>query len=159
MDTNSPRSKDYLSDIERRLEAWRPGTEGLDGAAMLFAAGVAAGRSQRARFLIPALCGLFAALAAAAVFWGWTERVERMALAGRIQELATTAESKPMPFVSTPLPSYEPSPDDYFHLRLRLERDPNHWLTSIGITDSQPLIPPPDPAIYKVRPRNGIVEP
>ena len=64
MDSHSP-NPDDLSEIERRLSVWRPNAEGLNRDAMLYAAGLAAGKAERGRLLWPALCGFLAVFAAA----------------------------------------------------------------------------------------------
>src|SRR5262245_2702578 len=80
MDTPFPRHEDDLNDVERRLAAWQPDSGRLDTDAMLFAAGLAAGRRGRGRFLWPALCVVLTLQAAGLGVWGLSERAERLAL-------------------------------------------------------------------------------
>ncbi len=94
MVTHAPDNDDALSDLERRLTGWRPDSAGLDADAMLFAAGLAAGRQRRGRLLGPSLCGLLAALAAGLGAWGLTERAERQELATRLR-LRTRHSAQP----------------------------------------------------------------
>jgi hypothetical protein len=130
MDTHSD-NPDELSGVEERLAHWRPGSGGLDADAMLFAAGLAAGRRGRHRFVAPALCGLMAVAAVSLGAWGMRERAERLALAGRLDQLTASAGPGQAPAVAALAePSYTPSPDDYFHLRRHIEQDPNRWLAS-----------------------------
>src|SRR5439155_10166786 len=80
MDIHTPNHQDDLSDVERRLSGWRPRVEGLDADAMLFAAGLAAGRRGRVVFVVSALGGLLAIVAAGLGVWALSERSERQML-------------------------------------------------------------------------------
>jgi hypothetical protein len=158
MDADTPRREDDLSEVERRLAGWRPGAEGLDADAMLFAAGLAAGRRGWGRLLGPALCGLLAALAAGLGAWGLSERAERQALAGRLRERAPKPGAPPATAVAVvPAPSYEPSPGDYLSLRRRMEQDPGGWLAPPQPAGPQALgPPPPEPAVLRLGQRDGL---
>jgi hypothetical protein len=157
MDTHSPGREDDLSNCERRLANWQPAAGNLDADAMLFAAGRAAGRRRRAPMLWPTLCALLAAQAAGLGVWGLWERAERVTLAGRLPEraLASTMPQAP-PVVERPEPRYSPSPDDYFHLRRRLEQEPGRWLASAQTVETQVIgSPPPPPSILRAGQQDG----
>jgi hypothetical protein len=124
MDAHSPRDKDDLNDVERRLAGWRPAAAGLDADAMLFAAGQAAAPRGRGRLLWPALCAVLTIQAAVLGAWGLSERAERQLLASRLREQVPSGKLPPADMVA----SYTPSPNDYFHLRRQAEEDPNPWL-------------------------------
>jgi hypothetical protein len=158
MDPNTPRREDDLSDVERRLTGWRPRAEGLDADAMLFAAGLAAGRRGRGRLLLPALCGLLAALAAGLGAWGLDEHAERQALAARLRQRAPTPGVPPAAHVAVaPKPSYEPSPTDYLSLRRRMEQDPGGWLAPPEPAGPKaPGPPPPEPPVFRLGQRDGL---
>jgi len=161
MDAHTPRHEDDLSAVERRLAGWRPRAEGLDADAMLFAAGLAAGRRGWGRLLVPALCGLLAALATGLGAWGLSERAEREAMASRLRQHAPTPGAPPATAVALlPEPSYTPSPDDYFHLRQRVLQDPGRWLAfSEPAGPPAPGPPPPGPAILRAGQRDGLLDP
>jgi hypothetical protein len=160
MGAPSPHNQDDLSDVERRLADWRPASAGLDADAMLFAAGQATARRGRGRLLWPALCVLLAGQAAVLGAWGLSERTERLALASRLHEAAPEPNAPPATAVAVlPKSSYAPSPDDYFHLRLRTEQDLDRWLTSQAHTDPPAPGPlPPAPAIPKAGQRDGLFD-
>jgi len=152
MDMHTPRNEDDLSDLERRLSGWRPGADGLDADAMLFAAGLAARRRGRGRFLVPALCGLLAIASVGLGAWGWTERAERQILAQLLDE--RLREPSVPPALAVPVPSessYTLSPVAYLRLRRQMEEDPNRWLASLPLPGAEPLEPPPpQPDIFRV---------
>jgi hypothetical protein len=157
MDTNTPGHEDNLNALEHLLSGWRPGDEGLDADAMLFAAGLAAGQRGRARFVAPVLCGLLAVLALALGLWGLHERSERQALASRLHEQVPAPRAAP-PVGSDvdPASSYEPSANDYLSMRRRMEDDPGGWLAYMQPVGHQPPgRPPPQPAILTPRPVDG----
>jgi hypothetical protein len=151
MDAHPSRREDDLSALERRLAGWRPGAEGLDADAMLFAAGLAAGRRGRGRLLAAALCGLLTALAAGLGAWGLSERAERQILASRLQQ-APAPRPSPTTGSGAPPETYEPSPADYLSLRRRLEQDPDGWLAA-GQTPGPQALGPPPPAPVLPTPR------
>jgi hypothetical protein len=160
VDAHTPRGEDELSEVERRLTGWRPGAEGLDADAMLFAAGLAAGQREWGRRLAPALCGFLAALAAGLGAWGLSERAGRLVLVGRLPERAPAPSAPPVTAVAVlPESSYTPSPDDYIHLRRRAEQDPGRWLASAQPTGTRALGPPlPEPAIFRAGQRDGLLD-
>jgi hypothetical protein len=158
MDTHS-HNQDDLSATERRLSGWRPGAEGLDAGAMLFAAGLAAGQRGRSRLLWPALCLVLAGLAVGLGVWGLSERAERRALASRLREPTPTpsaprATDVPMVAESSTLPA-----DGYFQLRRQAEQDLGHWLASRQSAGAQHVgPPPPQPAILRAGQWNGLLD-
>lgn len=160
MDPHPPRHEADLRDIERRLAGWQPapGTPGAD--AMLFAAGLAAGRRGRGRLLWPALCALLAVQAAGLVVWGLSERAERQALANQLRERLPGRSVPATTFVAiVPEPTYTPSPDDYFHLLRRAEQDPGRWLASLPPAAPPALgPPPPQPVILRAGQRDGLLD-
>jgi len=159
MDQHSPRREDDLSEIELRLASWQPSTERLDTDAMLFAAGRAAGWRGRTRLLWPALCAFLAVQAAGLGAWGLSERAERLALADRPPERAPTPTA-PAPTAVAVLPeaSYTPSPNDYLHLRRRVEQDSGRWLVSAQPAGGKAPGPPTEPAILSAGQRYGLID-
>jgi hypothetical protein len=159
MDPRPPSREDDLSDCERRLADWQPAPGNLNADAMLFAAGCAAGRRKGVPLLWPVVCALLVAQAAGLGLWGLSERAERVALAGRLHERAPASNVPQPPAVAdSSEPRYTPSPDDYFHLRRRLERDPSRWLASAQPAGTQAIEPPP-PAILRAGQRNDPLAP
>jgi hypothetical protein len=150
MDPHSPNSDD-LSEIERRLSVWRPNAEGLNREAMLYAAGLAAGKAGRGRLLWPALCSLLAVIAVALGAWGFNERSECQFLIGRLHERTPPSAATPTnALVAAPQSASATSPDSYLNLRRQLEQDPGRWLASRESTAPTALGPaPPEPAILR----------
>jgi hypothetical protein len=147
MDTHS-NQQDDLSDLERRLSGWRPEVEGLSDQAVLFAAGIAAGRAGRSRIIWPGLCGLLAVLAAGLGAWGFNERAERQFLISQLPERAPVTSSTPASTDIYPSESSTPAPDGYFNLRRQMEQDPGRWLASNEAVGTQaPRFPPAGPAV------------
>ena len=160
MDAHIPHHEDDLSDLERRLAGWHPTSEGLHADTMLFAAGLAAGRRGPGHLLWPALSVVLAVQAAGLGVWGLLERAERQTMASRLRELAPIRSSPPETAVAVhPESLYTPSPDDYFHLRVRMEQDPGRWLALFSPTGSQAVgPPPPEPMILRVGQRDGLFD-
>lgn len=160
MDADTPRREDDLSEVERRLAGWQPAAGNLDADAMLFAAGRAAGRRGRGALLWPALCALLVVQAAGLGVWGLSEHTERLALAGSLRERTPAPNMPTSPGVAVlPESSYTPSPDDYFHLRRRVEQDPGRWLASLQHEGTQAPGPPsPKPAIFTAGQRDGLLD-
>jgi hypothetical protein len=161
MHAHTPGDKDELKDCERRLASWRPAEQGLDADAMLFAAGLAAGRQGRGRLLWPAVCLLLAVQAVGLAAWGLRERAERRALANVLRQPSPTSNvPQTAPQDRVPPPSYTPSPGDYVSVRRLIEQDPNRWLASLASIDPQsPGAPPPEPFILRSHPREGLLDP
>jgi hypothetical protein len=150
MDAHTPDHEDDLSADERRLAAWQPAAGSLDTDAMLFEAGRAVGRGGRGRLLWPALCAFLAVQSVALAVWGLSERAERQALASRLREPAPEPGTSPTPVAVLPGPASVPAPDDYAHLRRRMEQDPSRWLAALQPTGPQSVgPPPPEPAIFR----------
>ncbi len=159
MDAHAPRREDDLSAVEQRLTGWRPGADGLDADAMLFAAGLAAGRRGSGRLLAPVLCGVLAALAAGLGAWGLSERAERRALADRLRSAPTPGAAPAPAVVDVPAPPRESPSAGYLSLRRRMEQDPGGWLDRPPPPGRKaPEPPPPAPPILTVRPPNGLFE-
>jgi hypothetical protein len=155
MQPNIPQREDDLNNVEQRLAGWLPAADGLSADALLYAAGLAAGR--RGRFVWPALCVVLLAQAVGLGTWGFSERAERRALASRLDERAPEPGRSPeTAIVDLPAPAYTPSPNDYLQLRLRAEQDPDGWL-AVSYPRSQQAIgpPPPEPAILRGGQRDG----
>jgi len=161
MDTHKPRREDDLSNLESRLSGWRPGSEGLDADAMLYAAGVAAGSSKLGGLGGTALlCGVLMLLALGLGAWGWNEHAERLALAGRIRGSAPSPIVAPVNAVVVPEePSYTPMPGDYFSLRRQLEQDPIGLLAlAQPVVPQSPGPPPPAPPVLKAGQIDGFLK-
>jgi hypothetical protein len=150
MDPHSP-NPDDLSEIERRLSVWRPSAEGLNRDAMLYAAGLAAGKAGRGRLLWPTLCSLLAVFAAALGAWGLNERAECRFLVSRLHERTPSSAASPTnALVAAPHSAFVASPDSYLNLRRQLEQDPGRWLASRDSTGPAAIGPaPPEPAILR----------
>jgi hypothetical protein len=154
MDANDPRREDDLSEFERRLAGWRPASAGPGADAMLFAAGLAAGRRGRGPLLWPALCALLAVQAAGLTAWALAERGERRALAARLSE-----QAPPNAVATLPAPTYTPAPSDYFSLRRLVEQDTDRSAAvSEGAGPQTPEPPPPGPAILSAGQRDYLFE-
>jgi hypothetical protein len=161
MDAHTPNNyQDDLSECERRLSGWRPGTEGLDADAMLFAAGLAASQRRQSRLFGPALCGLLALLAVGLGAWGLNERAERLVLASWLREHIPAPEVSPARVMPEPAESVDtPSPSSYLSWRRQIERNPNRWLASQQVSSSGAVGPPPPPApILSLRQRDRLFD-
>jgi hypothetical protein len=150
-----------LSACERRLAGWQPASENLNADAMLFAAGLAAGRGSPGRLLWPALCGILAIQVIGLGVWGLSERAQRQALANDLRQRSPVPKALPAAHAAaSPALSYSPSPDDYFQLRRRLEKDPGSLLVSPGPVPGSPIDPvPPQPAILQAGQHNDLLDP
>jgi hypothetical protein len=153
MDTHPPGHEDDLSAVERRLLDWRPNSANLDGDAMLFAAGLAAGR-RRGRLVWPALCFLFAAQAGGLALWAYAERADRLALAKRLEEHAPTSIVAPAPMIVESVPV---APSDGYLVRRRLiEDDPAVWLAYREPASAR--VPAPPSAILNAFQREALLD-
>jgi hypothetical protein len=159
MHQNDPHREADLSDLERRLGDWRPTEAGLQADAMLFAAGLAAGRRGRGRLLWPVVCVLLALQTAGLGVWALSERAERQALADRLHEQAPAPQAPAPTVVAVSVPFYTPSPNDYYQLRRTMEQDPNAWLSAAPAATQSPVPPPPEPVILKAGERDGLLGP
>jgi hypothetical protein len=142
MDSNTPQD-DNLIEFERRLSGWCPNSGGPNPDNVLFAAGFAAGRGVRARWVLPLICSLFAIQATGLTIWALSEREGRLILESQLLEPTPSlpeAITAPDHSEST----YEPLSQDYFHLLRDLEHDPILWLTP-----QPPGAFPPEPQMEK----------
>jgi len=147
------------NDIERLLSGIRPSSDGLRAEAMLFAAGLAAGRQATRRSFFPVLCGMLALTCVGLAYWGLAERSERVQIArnppqnDRSPSMAVVREPEPAKSI------YEPSAEDYLSLRREMEADPNRFLVQHAAVSSRPAEAPPPPAgILKAGQRGGILD-
>ena len=131
-------SEDHLNEFERRLSAWRPATEGLESDAMLYQAGLQAGRRSRGRSLWPSLCLALAVACTGLGAWGLSERAEHEALAGQLRAHMVARRDLPFNVVSVPA-TYVPTSNDYFQLRRQAEQDLGRWLASIETIGTQSI--------------------
>lgn len=168
MDTH-PHPDGEMTDLERRLGAWRPDDDGLDPAAMLFAAGQAAGFSRRARFVWPVVCASLAILAASLGTWAASERAERLALARRLQQAPPTSPAPvpvppPEPVVpsepESPLPLVQDTPPAHSFLAFHrmLEQGLDAWPAAASV----PLKSPPEsprPPVFRAWPHDESLAP
>src|SRR5438445_38546 len=137
MDNNMPHPDD-LTELERRLAAWKPAHDGLDHEAMLFAAGRASARPGGGWLAWPILSGSLALAAVALGVWLAAERSERLAPLRKLVEpaLASTPVVTPM---AEPL-----SPNSYLSLRREWEQQAGDWLNrSTAAVPKGPAFPEP----------------
>jgi hypothetical protein len=124
MDAQLPHDQDDLTDIESRLAAWQPKTDGLRSDAMLFAAG----RRGPSR-LWPAVCALLLVQVVGLAFWLSSERSQRLGLASQpVQGVSVPASSTLATSGNALQRAYVPLPNDYLHQRRRLEQDADYHL-------------------------------
>jgi hypothetical protein len=148
MDTNTSSNENDLSDVERRLAGWIPAAENLDGAAMLFAAGLAAGRRQRDRFLWPVFLVLLTAQAIGLGTWGLTERAGRQALVSRLGAPSPASGETTVIVLAEDTSTWQP--DGYLNLRRQIVQDPGVWLASREPAGPQSAEPPsPEAAMLR----------
>ena len=151
MDANIPNNREELNDLERRLSSWRPGVEGLDADAMLYAAGLAAGRAGRQRLFLGTVAALLAMAAVGLGAWALTERAGRLDLAARLHQHDAAPEVKQ--WTTTVAQSDQPAPVSpfcYFNMRRRMEQESERTLTSTPSIGSQSMPPPPPTSVLKV---------
>jgi hypothetical protein len=153
MDTQ-PRRPDGVSDLERRLAACAPSADGLDADAMLFAAGRASARPDRARFVWPALTAALAVTAAVLGVWLAAERAGRIELARKLQQSAPV----PQPPAVAPVPPAAPEPptanqpptSSVLASHQALEQGLDAWPPA-PVSDADPPGPPrSDPPVLRV---------
>ena len=156
MDSNTPKD-DNLIDFERRLSGWRPSLDNPKPDAVLFAAGFAAGRGFQARWVWPLIGTLFIVQATGFLIWALSEREERRNLESQLRE---TAPSHPQTIASPDLPdpTYEPSPQDYFHLLRDLEQDSILWLSPRAPGSLPPEPPLEKPGLRRSIQLNGLLD-
>jgi hypothetical protein len=170
MDTN-PHRPDDLSEVQRRLAAWEPATDGLATDAMLFAAGRASVRPGLARFVWPALTGLLTALSVTLGLWLVGERSERLALAQRLHDrppvpAPAVNPSSPPTQNATPdaVPaespvSEEPPPDSYLASRPALEKGLDAWPLQAVVRGGPSDSPATTPPILRLGQREALLDP
>jgi hypothetical protein len=131
MDSNSADYQDTLSSLERQLAGWRPDSQGLHTDQMLYAAGVATGKSGQRQAAWAMLCVVLTLVSAISISWGLLERSEKRALAIRVQQHdAELSHSATLALAGSASSMYTPTANDYFHLRQRAEKNPGEWLAS-----------------------------
>jgi hypothetical protein len=154
------RNSKELNDMERLLSGLRPCQDGLDADAMLFAAGLAAGRQAKGKVLLSTMCGLLAVATAGLALWGLAQRKELIQLARHQQERMDDFRTIAVQRKSEPAPSiYEPSFDDYLSLRRAMEADPDSFVALHPAGNLRPgELPPPEAEILKTGQRGNILD-
>jgi hypothetical protein len=164
MDAHSNHADD-LSELERRLSAWEPASNGLDTDAMLFAAGRASARRGMVRFAWPALTAGLTALTVVLGIQLTTERTERLALVERFGQRTPASASIPSPSPSAPVvapetpTTEEPSPNSYLSAHRALERGLDDWPTRVVLSPAVPRQPLVNPPILHVGQRDLLLDP
>ncbi len=164
MDTHSNHSEE-LNDLERRLSAWEPGSEGLDADAVLFAAGRASVRPGPARFAWPALTVLMTAVSVVLGLWLADERNERLALAHRLQERVPAPAGNPPPPPGGNTASEESPqsdalpPNSYLASRRALEQGLDAWPSRIVVRAGPTKLSSTNSRILRVGQRDALLEP
>lgn len=138
-------SPDHLNDFERQLMQWQPATSGLDSDAMLFRAGLEAGRRNQPATLWPAFSVLLLGVCAGLAAWGWSERAEHRTLAQQIQQ--NNVKQDTIAETSVASASYIPSSHDYLQMRRQAEHDLDHWLAAMPQNNSAVPKPMTNPDI------------
>jgi hypothetical protein len=147
---------DDLNEMERRLSAWKPTPDGLDADAMLFAAGVAAGRPGAGRWFWPALSGCLSVLVVVLSGWGMTERRERLLLARQLPPAPVPAAPNPAP----PEPRTtdgEVQPNSFLAAHRAVEQGLDEWPAGAVPAESTDPLPLELP-ILRVGQRNALVD-
>jgi hypothetical protein len=147
MDTNIPQN-DGLIDIERRLAEWSPLSGSSNSDTMLFAAGYAAGRGVMPRCVWPVICILLVLQSVGLAIWAFSERGERRFLESQLREATPSVPAANVPPV-LPEPTYEPSPQDYYHLLREVEQDPISWLAPPSPGQLPPVPPMEKPSLRR----------
>ena len=165
MDTHSDHPKD-LNDLERRLSAWQPSSDGLDADAVLFAAGRASSRSSTARFVWPALTSLLTVLTVILSLKLASERDKRSALARRLSGDPPPAPSvNPLPPPAanpSPVQSSDPDelpPDSYLASRRALEKGLDVWPCRVVVRSGPPDPSSADPPVLRLGQRDALLDP
>jgi len=163
MDIHSQHSGD-LNELERRLSAWQPSTEGLHADAMLFAAGRASVPSRPSRFVWPALTACTTLLAVVLAVCLVSERNERFALAQQLQQQTPTIVTIPSPPSHPVIPTEtltmdEPSPDSFLASHRALERGLDAWQPHALVRGETPVSPSPTSPVLHVGQRDALLDP
>jgi len=149
-----------MSDLERRLSAWRPSSTGLDADGVLFAAGRASVRAGWGRIAWPMICGCLALLATALGVGLSQERAARLELAARLHDpkppIVTAPSSVPEP--DEPPSTEPPAANSYLAAHRALAGNPDSWLMAARI---EPSAGPPSPnrPIWKAGSHPDVLEP
>ncbi len=159
MDAHPSRSDD-MSDLEKRLSAWRPSAAGLDAVGVLFAAGRASVRpGWGALWPCPVVSGCLALLTATLGVALSQERAARLELAERLHEprpsVAPAPSSGPEPVETPSLDS--PPADSYLAARRALAGNPDSWLAAAKAEPNG--APSPSRAIWKAGSNADVLEP
>lgn len=126
-------NRDDLKAIEQRLAQWRPTSGGLDADAMLYQAGLEAGRHHPSRSVWPALCVALVMACAGLGAWGLAERAEHQVISHQLNEQRFAKSNN----ASEPAASYIPVSNDYLQLRRQVEQDPGMYLATAQSTKGQ----------------------
>jgi hypothetical protein len=132
---------DDLSDLERRLAAWKPAVQGLYYEEMLFAAGRASVRGGKARFVWPVAAACFAIAAFTLGLRLAAERSELLALRQQFdqREPNTAIAAKPADDSDSKAP--EAASDSYLVLRRQWEQHPESWTSAPAKPVNMPVRP------------------
>jgi hypothetical protein len=164
MDTHSHLPQD-MNELERRLSAWQPSSEGLDADAVLFAAGRASVRPGTIRFVWPALTTLLTALAVVLGLFLAEERSERLALVRRLREQPPAPAVNPLPQPAANPASVEPThsdelaPDSYLASRRALELGLDAWPIRAVVRAEPSDASVNNPPILTLRQRDALLDP
>jgi hypothetical protein len=158
MDTNH-HSED-LNELERRLSAWQPDSEGLDADALLFAAGRASVRPSKLRLAWPALTMCLAGLAIVLGVCLKAEHGERLALIRQMRQPPPAPPATPA-FASgvSPAPSEDVSPSGILATHRALERGLDDWPEQAMVRAETPAVPLPSSPILHVGQRDLLLDP
>jgi hypothetical protein len=156
MDSNTPKD-DNLIEFERRLSGWCPSSDNSKPDTVLFAAGFAAGRGFRSRRLWPSIVTLFIIQASGLLIWALSEREQRRNLESQLHETPPSPPREIAP-PDLPEPTYEPSPQDYFHLLRAAEQDPISWLAPPRPGPLPPVTPLEKPSLRRTIQLDGLLD-
>jgi hypothetical protein len=158
MDTHES-NPDNLSDLEQRLAAWKPATQGLKYEDMLFAAGRASARSGRAKLVWPIASACLAVVSIGLGVRLGAEHRERLALVRQLDQrvpetiIATHSTDKPT------VTAASPSADSYLALRRRWEQHPDEWIKPAASGRTPAASSPDQPRILHAWQPEGPPEP
>jgi hypothetical protein len=148
-----------MSDLEKRLSAWRPSASGLDADSVLFAAGRASVRPGWGRVAWPVVSGCLALMTAALGVALSQERAARVEMAARLNERPSVAPAPAVvPDSIETAPADAPPADSYFAARRALAGDPDSWLAAAKAVPSEGP-PSPNQPIWKVGSHPDLFEP
>jgi hypothetical protein len=159
MDTHLPAPGD-LNDLERRLSAMRPSTEGLDAGKMLFAAGRASVRPGWGRIAWPVVSACLVFLVATLGVGFAQERAARLELDAQLNRMRPAVV--PAPSVepdSAEFPSSDsPLANSYLAARrtMLLDMDAGPVLAQVRPAEGPSM---PSPAILKANSHDDLLDP